>query len=212
VQRARSRPLRHPHKRRRHRPGTTPGLAGYTLTSRTSRRGRLSGRFQGMTLYYFTKDTNSKSNATAAIVQVWPVFYAAACPVPGAAEAGDFQIITRDDGTMQTTYLGWPLYYYAQDQAAGDTRGRVSIVYGSPSVRPVFSRRLRFHYEAPSAQNAPAIHQIKFIRDLQGTPVSYIMARGISLYLPLNAGYHAKVNITVGGYCRMGEKIAKSFF
>ena len=32
--------------------------------------------------------------------------------------------ITRDDGTTQITYNGWPLYYFADDTAAGDTNGQ----------------------------------------------------------------------------------------
>ncbi len=104
---------------------TTPVSPGYTVNiSNKAGVGDYLVDSKGMTLYYFTKDTNSKSNATAAIVQVWPVFYAASMSVPAPLKAGDFQIITRDDGTMQTTYLGWPLYYYAQDQAAGDTKGQ----------------------------------------------------------------------------------------
>ncbi len=31
--------------------------------------------------------------------------------------------IQREDGTTQVTYNGWPLYYYAKDQASGDTTG-----------------------------------------------------------------------------------------
>ncbi len=79
---------------------------------------------KGMTVYYFLRDTNAKSNATAAIVKIWPVFYAANVIPQPPLLAGDFRTITRDDGTMQTTYLGWPLYYYAQDQVAGDTMGQ----------------------------------------------------------------------------------------
>jgi predicted lipoprotein with Yx(FWY)xxD motif len=37
---------------------------------------------------------------------------------------GDFGAITREDGKRQTTYKGWPLYYYAGDKAPGDVLGQ----------------------------------------------------------------------------------------
>ena len=38
--------------------------------------------------------------------------------------------ITRDDGTTQVTYNGWPLYRYHEDLAAGDTNGQGLDEYG----------------------------------------------------------------------------------
>ena len=32
--------------------------------------------------------------------------------------------ITRDDGTVQGTYNGWPLYYFSGDSAPGDVNGQ----------------------------------------------------------------------------------------
>lgn len=79
---------------------------------------------KGITLYYFTKDSVGKSVATSAILQVWPIFNATTFVVPTSLNASDFGTITRDDGQKQTTYKGWPLYYYAPDPGPGSTAGQ----------------------------------------------------------------------------------------
>lgn len=78
----------------------------------------------GRTLYYFTRDSAGKSSANEAIILVWPIFYAANIVVPSNLNASDFATITRNDGKMQTTFKGWPLYYYTPDLKAGDTNGQ----------------------------------------------------------------------------------------
>jgi predicted lipoprotein with Yx(FWY)xxD motif len=79
---------------------------------------------KGMTMYYFTKDTAGKSSATAPIIANWPIFYATSVVVPSNLNASDFGTITGFGGQMQTTYKGWPLYYYIKDKAKGDTVGQ----------------------------------------------------------------------------------------
>ena len=39
-------------------------------------------------------------------------------------KAEDFGTITREDGQKQTTFRGFPLYYWVNDKAAGDTLGQ----------------------------------------------------------------------------------------
>jgi predicted lipoprotein with Yx(FWY)xxD motif len=36
----------------------------------------------------------------------------------------DFGTIKRDDGTLQATYKGFPLYYWVKDLKRGDTTGQ----------------------------------------------------------------------------------------
>lgn len=51
-------------------------------------------------------------------------------PPAGRAEGGEgadqslLGTITRTDGSTQVTYNGWPLYFWAEDSAPGDTTGQ----------------------------------------------------------------------------------------
>ncbi|MEJ2183965.1 MAG: hypothetical protein P8Y66_10675 [Nitrospirota bacterium] len=79
---------------------------------------------KGMTLYYFKKDEPGQSNCTGGCLYNWPVFYAGEDPSVGEGLAkDDFGTITRSDGEMQTTFRGYPLYYYSGDGGPGDTKG-----------------------------------------------------------------------------------------
>ncbi len=77
----------------------------------------------GMTLYYFTLDTNGQSACYGGCADAWPIFYAASVTVSDPLMTSDFGTITRTDGSKQTTYKGWPLYYWAKDKAPGDMTG-----------------------------------------------------------------------------------------
>jgi len=87
-----------------------------------------SGNFlvdgQGRTLYYFTKDSPGVSTTTGPIAANWPAFYTPTIVVPDNLIASDFGTITRADGMKQTSYKGWPLYYFVKDSAAGDSKGQ----------------------------------------------------------------------------------------
>lgn len=78
---------------------------------------------EGMTLYYFTKDTATSSACTGMCVERWPIFYSEVAIVPAGCDISDFDVINRDDGKKQTTYKGQPLYYFFGDTAPGDTKG-----------------------------------------------------------------------------------------
>jgi predicted lipoprotein with Yx(FWY)xxD motif len=81
----------------------------------------------GMSLYLFTKDTQDSgtSTCTGDCLAKWPALLTDGDPVAGeGVDETLLGTITRDDGTTQVTYNGWPLYYYAEDTAAGDTTGQ----------------------------------------------------------------------------------------
>jgi predicted lipoprotein with Yx(FWY)xxD motif len=82
----------------------------------------------GMTVYIFTKDVkdSGKSACTGDCLVTWPALIvpAGATPTGGTGVAGKLGTITReDDGTLQVTYNGLPLYYFKNDKAPGDANG-----------------------------------------------------------------------------------------
>ncbi|OQP45135.1 hypothetical protein A4H97_32880 [Niastella yeongjuensis] len=77
----------------------------------------------GKTLYFFSSDANGQSACSGGCATTWPVFYVDAPDLSDGLAAADFSTITRTDGKQQTTYKGWPLYYYSKDTLAGDIKG-----------------------------------------------------------------------------------------
>ena len=74
-----------------------------------------------MTLYTFDKDASGsgKSVCNGPCATNWPPLAAGA----DAAPAGDYSVITRDNGAKQWTFKGKPLYFWAKDQKPGDKTG-----------------------------------------------------------------------------------------
>ena len=75
----------------------------------------------GMTLYVFDKDPagGGKSLCNGPCTANWPPLYAEA----GAMAHGDFSPIARDDGKMQWSFKGKPLYFWSKDVKPGDRAG-----------------------------------------------------------------------------------------
>ena len=77
----------------------------------------------GNTLYLFTPDAQGDSTCYDQCEANWP-------PLVGDVTAGeglDADLLgstDRTDGSVQVTYNGWPLYYFAGDTAPGDTNGQ----------------------------------------------------------------------------------------
>jgi predicted lipoprotein with Yx(FWY)xxD motif len=79
---------------------------------------------QSMSLYYFANDRLGVSNCPPGpCLTAWPVFLADTLSVESPLNPADFAVITRADNAKQTTYKGWPLYYFAKDKKAGDMKG-----------------------------------------------------------------------------------------
>jgi predicted lipoprotein with Yx(FWY)xxD motif len=69
-------------------------------------------------------DNQPKSRCEADCPVSWPPFDAGARVLgPGLSDAA-FGSIQRSDGLWQTTYYGWPLYYYKNDLTVGQMTGQ----------------------------------------------------------------------------------------
>lgn len=74
----------------------------------------------GKPLYTFARDTTAgKSACNGACATAWPPLAAAA----DAKDAGDWTVVTRDDGSKMWAYKGKPLYTFARDTAGAAATG-----------------------------------------------------------------------------------------
>lgn len=120
--------------------------AGTTLNAQTDDLGTYLVDGNGMTIYYFTKDVFSGHSVCAGkCLEAWPAVTVAegASVTVGEGVTGQVGQIQREDGTLQVTYDGRPLYLWFKDEKAGDTTGQgvgnvwfVANVDGSAPANP----------------------------------------------------------------------------
>lgn len=98
-------------------------VEGPEVTAADTELGTILVDEEGMTLYLFTQDSPGQSVCEDDCLEVWP-------PLEGEPFAGEgvddslLGSIERSDGSVQATYGDWPLYYFAEDTAAGDLNGQ----------------------------------------------------------------------------------------
>lgn len=79
---------------------------------------------RGRTLYLYTPDSKNTSVCTGGCASAWPPLLASGKPKAAAGVKAKLLGLTmRADGTHQVTYNGHPLYFYAGDAKAGQTKG-----------------------------------------------------------------------------------------
>jgi len=76
---------------------------------------------QGLTLYYFTPDTASKTVCTGSCAQTWSPLLFTGTGKPTALP-GEVEVYKNANGN-QVIYNDHPLYIYSGDSAAGQTSG-----------------------------------------------------------------------------------------
>lgn len=107
------------------------GATGVKLASSTM--GRFLVDAQGHTLYLWAADKRNDSYCAGACAAVWPPFEADSTPhALAGVPASALGLIKRNDGEMQVTYMGHPLYYYAADASTpGRTTGQDIDQFGA---------------------------------------------------------------------------------
>jgi len=79
----------------------------------------------GMSLYVFSLDTGGTSACNDDCAAEWVPVASQGSPTAGdGVDATLLGTITRDDGSMQVTYNGHPLYTFVDDTAPGDANGQ----------------------------------------------------------------------------------------
>lgn len=89
------------------------------ITVRSTPAGTYLADAQRMALYTYAQDRPGKSVCNAECAKAWPPLAAPA----GAAAAGDWSVIARDDGATQWAWRGRPLYRFAKDAAPDEVLG-----------------------------------------------------------------------------------------
>jgi predicted lipoprotein with Yx(FWY)xxD motif len=118
-------------------PATGAAGAGATTTdgvvnTGNSDLGTILVDSNGRTLYLFEADKGGKSACYGQCAQVWPPFIAKGKVTAGpGADASKLGTTKRNDGTLEVTYNGLPLYYYVSDSKPGDTTGNDVTQFGA---------------------------------------------------------------------------------
>ena len=83
--------------------------------------GQILSNGRGRALYLFTADKGKASNCSGDCATAWPPYTVKRKPVAGAgARRGLIGTTRRDDGGLQATYAGHPLYFYVGDHQPGE--------------------------------------------------------------------------------------------
>jgi predicted lipoprotein with Yx(FWY)xxD motif len=173
----------------------------------------IAGTATMRSLYFYGNDSPATSNAAAtsacvgACVETWPVFHVAGVVTGAGLVASDFGELTRPDGQAQTTFKGWPLYFYSGDDAPADRNGEGVDELWHGAEEPFYSIVLRRSMVEANAvlhlagANGKTIYQ--FDDDLPGNgnndPISGCVSAGCRRLWPVVSPMYAKAVSSVTG-------------
>ncbi len=136
-----------------------PPATGGAISAQASSLGVILVDGTGRTVYEFANDTNGTSACTGSCATNWP-FVPAPAPLPTSLSGvtGQLGTITRQDGGVQLTIAGHPLYTFAGDSAPGQTNGEGKTLDGGLwAVASVAGAPVTAANPAAAPTSAPAV-------------------------------------------------------
>jgi predicted lipoprotein with Yx(FWY)xxD motif len=113
-------------------PSKPGGNAAPTVTLAPSKFGKILVDSHGRTLYDFVADKTTASTCYGACASLWPPLTVAGAPKAGPGVGASLLGTTkRTDGSIEVTYNGHPLYYFAGDTKPGATTGQDINQFGA---------------------------------------------------------------------------------
>jgi predicted lipoprotein with Yx(FWY)xxD motif len=113
------------------KPATAAGSAA-TVKTTTGNLGTFLVDAKGRALYLWEADKGSTSTCSGGCAEAWPPLTTTGKPLAGpGARASLLGTTKRADGTLEVTYAGHPLYYFAGDSQPGQTTGQDSDGFGA---------------------------------------------------------------------------------
>jgi predicted lipoprotein with Yx(FWY)xxD motif len=114
------------------KPAAAKTAGGAAVAMRTTELGPTLVDSQGRTLYLFEKDTTTASTCYGACASVWPPLTTNGKPQAQAGiSAAKLGTTKRNDGKVELTYAGHPLYYYVSDTRPGQLSGEGLDQFGA---------------------------------------------------------------------------------
>lgn len=111
---------------------TGGGEVGVVKAAKVGDLGTVIVDSEGLTLYDFHKDKGGTSSCYGACAGAWPPLLTEGEPKAEAgAMASQLGTTKRNDGTVQVTYAGWPLYTYVGDKGPGEANGNDFSQFGA---------------------------------------------------------------------------------
>jgi predicted lipoprotein with Yx(FWY)xxD motif len=107
------------------------GARGPKLKLIGSDYGRILADGHGHALYLFTADRGKGSNCSGDCATAWPPYIVKTAPTAvSGAKPGRVGTTRRDDGKLQATYAGHPVYYYEGDRSPGQVNCQAAVEFG----------------------------------------------------------------------------------